>query len=158
MFSPFLLAAAPFLAALSPAPAVQPGPAVSVEAMRRHIDVLASDAFEGRKPGTAGEAKTIAYIAAQLQRLGLTPAAGASGSPLSGSTVRYSSGATRAAVDAPIAEAIRASPSRGTDLCISRAFIGTPAGVRVRPTPGPSGTGVHRRPTPSTRRSTKPRY
>jgi Zn-dependent M28 family amino/carboxypeptidase len=35
--------------------------------------VLASDAFEGRGPGTAGEAKTIAWLAEQFHQLGLEP-------------------------------------------------------------------------------------
>jgi len=42
----------------------------------RHIEVLASDEYEGRKPGTAGENKTLYYIASQLSALGLEPAAG----------------------------------------------------------------------------------
>jgi hypothetical protein len=48
--------------------------AISAEALRQHIDVLASDAFEGREPGTAGEQKTIFYIARQMQSFGLEPA------------------------------------------------------------------------------------
>ena len=39
-----------------------------------HIKVLASDAFEGRGPGTPGEAKAIAYIAEQFKADGLSPA------------------------------------------------------------------------------------
>src|SRR5206468_3292424 len=35
---------------------------------------LASDSFEGRGPGTPGEAKTIAYLAEQFRLLGLEPA------------------------------------------------------------------------------------
>jgi hypothetical protein len=31
--------------------------------LRGHIEILASDEFEGRKPGTEGEAKTVQYIA-----------------------------------------------------------------------------------------------
>ncbi len=46
---------------------------VSTEALRRHIDILASDAFEGREPGTAGEQKSIAYIAGQMRSYGLEP-------------------------------------------------------------------------------------
>jgi hypothetical protein len=46
---------------------------VSPEALRRHIDILASDSFEGREPGTAGERKSIAYIAGQLRAFGLEP-------------------------------------------------------------------------------------
>jgi Zn-dependent M28 family amino/carboxypeptidase len=47
---------------------------VSTEALRNHIDVLASDDFAGREPGTEGERKSIAYIAAQMRSFGLEPA------------------------------------------------------------------------------------
>ncbi len=47
--------------------------------IRAHIAILASDAFEGREPGTEGERKTIAYIADEWSRAGLKPA-GPSGS------------------------------------------------------------------------------
>ncbi len=43
--------------------------------LRRHIAVLASDDFEGRAPGTAGETKTIKYIAESWKAAGLKPAA-----------------------------------------------------------------------------------
>ena len=46
------------------------------EAIARHVEVLASDAFAGRFPGQAGEAKTVAYLAAELARLGVHPAVG----------------------------------------------------------------------------------
>jgi hypothetical protein len=64
----FLAALAVLLAAPACAQAISP------EALRRHIDVLASDAFEGREPGTPGEDKTIAYIAREMQSSGLEPA------------------------------------------------------------------------------------
>src|SRR5688572_19687121 len=38
-----------------------------------HVRVLASDAFEGRAPGSAGEEKTVAYLTAQFERMGLKP-------------------------------------------------------------------------------------
>ena len=38
------------------------------------VNVLASDEFEGRAPGTVGEDKTIAYLVAELEALGLEPA------------------------------------------------------------------------------------
>ena len=41
-----------------------------------HVKTLASDAFEGRGPGTAGEDKTVEYIRAQMQRIGLQPGNG----------------------------------------------------------------------------------
>lgn len=40
-----------------------------------HIRVLASDAFEGRKPGTAASSKTLSYIATAWARVGLVPGA-----------------------------------------------------------------------------------
>lgn len=45
------------------------------EAICHHIEVLASDEFEGRKPGTPGETKTIQYIKNQFEEIGLQPAA-----------------------------------------------------------------------------------
>src|SRR4051812_44477717 len=50
------------------------GAAVSPSDLARHIDVLASDALEGREPGTEGERKSIDYIADQWQAIGLQPA------------------------------------------------------------------------------------
>ena len=49
--------------------------AISEDDLRPHIAVLASDAFEGREPGTEGERKTTAYISEQWQKAGLKPAA-----------------------------------------------------------------------------------
>lgn len=43
--------------------------------LRGHIEILASDEFEGRKPGTEGEAKTVQYIAKAWAKAGLQPAA-----------------------------------------------------------------------------------
>ncbi len=37
------------------------------------VRVLSSDAFEGRGPGTPGEDKSVAYITAQMRRIGLQP-------------------------------------------------------------------------------------
>ncbi|MFM2410038.1 MAG: hypothetical protein RL481_866, partial [Pseudomonadota bacterium] len=48
---------------------------VSEQQLRAHIAVLASDEFAGREPGTAGDAKTTAYISEQWQKAGLKPAA-----------------------------------------------------------------------------------
>lgn len=39
----------------------------------RHIQVLASDEFEGRGPGTAGEEKTVDYLVKQFKGMGLQP-------------------------------------------------------------------------------------
>ena len=48
-------------------------PDIDVAELGRHIEVLASDKFEGRAPGTAGEALTIDYLVRQFKELGLTP-------------------------------------------------------------------------------------
>jgi Zn-dependent M28 family amino/carboxypeptidase len=42
-------------------------------AILEHIRVLASDEYEGRGPGTAGEEKTIAYLTGQLKAMRLKP-------------------------------------------------------------------------------------
>ena len=52
---------------------------ISEADLLRHIEILASDAFEGRKPGTTGENKAVHYIASQWLAAGLKPA-GDSGS------------------------------------------------------------------------------
>lgn len=48
---------------------------VEEQRLRAHIAILAGDEFEGRAPGTAGETKTIEYIAADWGKSGLVPAA-----------------------------------------------------------------------------------
>jgi len=42
-------------------------------AVLEHTKVLASDAFEGRAPGTKGEELTVAYLVEQLRKIGLQP-------------------------------------------------------------------------------------
>ena len=51
-------------------------PAISEESMRRHISTLASDEFQGRKPFTVGEEKTLAYLQSEIQKIGLKPGNG----------------------------------------------------------------------------------
>jgi Peptidase family M28 len=60
-------------ALLAASPASAKG--VTEAQLRSHIEILASDEFEGRKPGTEGEAKTVKYIAEQWAKAGLKPAA-----------------------------------------------------------------------------------
>jgi hypothetical protein len=51
---------------------VPPARLEAIEAsLQRHIAVLASDEFEGRRPGTEGEAKTLRYLAREWQAIGL---------------------------------------------------------------------------------------
>jgi len=65
----------PALVALSAAAAVgaATGPEIDGARILAHIKVLASDDFQGRKPGTAGEEKTVGYLEAELRKLGLEP-------------------------------------------------------------------------------------
>jgi Zn-dependent M28 family amino/carboxypeptidase len=52
--------------------------AFSADSLKQHISVLASDDFMGRKPFTAGETKTIAYLQQQFSAAGLEPGNGSS--------------------------------------------------------------------------------
>jgi len=53
--------------------AATPEPVFSPQRLSGHIRTLSSDAFEGRGPATAGEAKTVAYLIQQFQASGLQP-------------------------------------------------------------------------------------
>ncbi|NQD38250.1 M20/M25/M40 family metallo-hydrolase [Permianibacter sp. IMCC34836] len=46
---------------------------ISSQRILDHIKVLASDAFEGRGPGTVGEEKTVAYLSEQFKAAGAMP-------------------------------------------------------------------------------------
>ena len=46
---------------------------ITGERFLEHVRVLASDKFEGRAPGTEGEALTVEYLSAQFAALGLKP-------------------------------------------------------------------------------------
>ena len=57
-------------AAVSAAPAKADSPVTEAQ-LAYHIRVLASDAFEGRAPGTEGEDRTIAYVVGEWAKAGL---------------------------------------------------------------------------------------
>jgi Zn-dependent M28 family amino/carboxypeptidase len=59
------------LAACRQAP--DPATLMTAESLAAHVKVLASDEFEGRRPGTAGEEKTVAYLSERFAALGLEP-------------------------------------------------------------------------------------
>jgi len=65
-----LIAALLSLVAAAPVPT----PHVNTQRMSEITRVLASDAFQGRAPGTAGEEKTIPYLIEQFKAAGLEPA------------------------------------------------------------------------------------
>jgi Zn-dependent M28 family amino/carboxypeptidase len=64
--------------AAGPAPGTprpgDPAALITGEGYRAAVATLASDAFEGRKPGQPGEQKTLDWIEAQYKALGLVPA------------------------------------------------------------------------------------
>ncbi|MEO9484150.1 MAG: M28 family metallopeptidase [Ekhidna sp.] len=51
-------------------------PEISEESLQTHIEVLASDDFQGRKPFTEGEIKTVNYLVDQFKAFGLEPGNG----------------------------------------------------------------------------------
>ncbi len=51
-------------------------PVFTAEGVAAHVRTLASDEFEGRRPATRGEEKTIAYVEQAYRKLGLKPGAG----------------------------------------------------------------------------------
>src|SRR5882672_11433323 len=55
-----------------------PPPSTDIDetVFRDDVRVLASDDFEGRKPGTPGEEKTVAFVVGELRKLGLKPGNG----------------------------------------------------------------------------------
>ena len=70
-----LLVSATHAASPTFAPAPEAGLAVIDEAaLRKHVALLASDEFEGRLPGTAGETKTLTYLEAEFRAAGVQPA------------------------------------------------------------------------------------
>ncbi len=63
-------------AAAPSAPPVAPAfafPPLSADALLAHVNVLASDEFEGRAPGTEGERRTIDYLTRTFAAAGLQP-------------------------------------------------------------------------------------
>jgi Zn-dependent M28 family amino/carboxypeptidase len=58
----------------------EPPPTTDIDdtAYGDHVRVLASDDFQGRKPGTPGEDKTVSYLIDNFHKLGLKPGNGAS--------------------------------------------------------------------------------
>ena len=56
----------------APAAAVA-APAIDGQAVLEHTKILASDEYEGRKPGTKGEELTVAYISGEFGKAGVEP-------------------------------------------------------------------------------------
>jgi len=67
------IAAAVLVGACATTPGANTNAPLSPAALMSHVEVLASDEFEGRSPGTRGEELTIQYITRQFQAVGLQP-------------------------------------------------------------------------------------
>jgi Zn-dependent M28 family amino/carboxypeptidase len=74
---PFLVLAA-LGGCVTPAATPPAAPQISTETLQRVTRTLSSDEYEGRAPGTAGEARTIAFLAEEFRRAGLQPGNGTS--------------------------------------------------------------------------------
>src|SRR5581483_4335475 len=48
-------------------------PDVDISQVLAHTKMLSSDEFEGRAPGTPGEARTVSYLIDEFRRVGLKP-------------------------------------------------------------------------------------
>lgn len=72
-------AAPPAATPPAPAQATEPvasagfQPQITTDDFVAHVQTLSSDAFQGRGPGSPGEDKTVAYLQAQFERIGLEP-------------------------------------------------------------------------------------
>ena len=106
-----LLLAASALALLV-GPAWAAAPAIDAAKIGRHVEVLASDAYEGRAPASAGEEKSVRYISEQFKAAGLQPG----GDPLKGGGRAWTQ-------DVPLARFQMSGP-----VAIS---VKTPAGVET---------------------------
>ncbi|MES2682602.1 MAG: M28 family metallopeptidase [Pseudomonadota bacterium] len=71
--APTLSASEAALLAKAVADRAQASEKITAAGLLKNIEVLASDAFEGRKPGTSGEDATVNYIKGQFKAVGLIP-------------------------------------------------------------------------------------
>jgi Zn-dependent M28 family amino/carboxypeptidase len=69
----YVLPVSTLLAFAGAVAAAEVKPNISAASIEKRVKVLASDEFEGRAPGTAGEDKTVAYLESEFRRLGLKP-------------------------------------------------------------------------------------
>ena len=72
----FVLLAIGFLACQSGGNVIEEKVMIDTLTINRHLSVLASDDFMGRKPFTEGEEKTIHYLESELKGMGLKPGNG----------------------------------------------------------------------------------
>ncbi|MGN0857661.1 MAG: M28 family metallopeptidase [Stenotrophomonas sp.] len=68
-----LLSSCLFVGGLAQAANDLPGGGIDPQALNRHVQVLASEEFEGRAPASAGEQRTVDYLIEQFSAAGLEP-------------------------------------------------------------------------------------
>lgn len=68
-----LLASLTLFVVAACAPATDESHRIEAERLSSIVKVLASDEFEGRAPGTAGEQKTVAYLIQEFEKIGVEP-------------------------------------------------------------------------------------
>ncbi len=108
MIRPFMLA----VSALALMAAAPPADRVNPATLSDDVKILASDAFEGRGPGTPGEAKTIAWLEQRLAAIGLQPAGENGGWTQSVSLLHTRLGDGAVSIDGTALQ-------RGTDIYLS---------------------------------------
>ena len=96
--------------------------------VRRDIEVLASDAFEGRRTGTPGNDSAAAFLASRYAALRLAPAAGATTACGTGCAASYlitftASEAVRGAAPRPLPSQNVAGVIRGTDPALRDEYV-----------------------------------
>ena len=74
-----LLSACLFVGGVAQAANDAAGQGIDAAALSRHVQVLASDDFEGRAPASAGEQRTLDYLVEQFREAGLEPGGDAGG-------------------------------------------------------------------------------
>jgi Zn-dependent M28 family amino/carboxypeptidase len=104
---------------------------IDAEALSRHVQVLASDEYEGRAPASAGEQRTLDYLSAQFQQAGLQPGGDAGGWTQSVPLVRVS-------VEGPVEATLRQGKQvralrNGEDITLQSLRPGNAVSVKDAP-------------------------
>jgi len=104
---------------------------IDPEALSRHVQVLASDEYEGRAPATTGEQRTLDYLSAQFKQAGLQPGGDAGGWTQSVPLVRVS-------VEGPVEASLREGGQtralrNGEDITLQSLRPGTEVLVKDAP-------------------------
>ena len=102
-------------------------PAVNVPRIMKDIEVLSSDAYEGRAPASEGEKKTVAYLIEQMKAAGLKPAGDPQ--PGGGRAWTHDVPLARFATQGPVAVSVKAAGqlqtwTQGDQIAIRAAQTG----------------------------------